>query len=239
MRPLGIVAALAAEAGTLGRATPWGSVQRLSDGTLLVVSGMGPDAAQVAAHRLAEQGAGALLSWGLAGGLDPALAAGSIVLPAAVLSSRGERLGTATQWRAQLAASLAPGLAVSSGDLLTNPVAIDSIEAKAQAFRGTRAVAVDMESFAIAEAAANRLLPFAAVRVIVDTAADSLPHAVTVASRAGHVAIGRLIWELVLAPTELGPLLRLASRYRSAMRALRLTARTGVSAPASPEPRPA
>ncbi len=238
-RPLGIIAALAAEAKTLGRATVQGSVRRLRDGTLVAISGMGAAAAQRAAHELAEQGVGALLSWGLAGGLDPALAAGDLVLPATVLSARGARMRVAPEWHARLAASLTPGFHVSNGALLTNLVAIARSADKAQTFRSTSAVAVDMESFAIAEAAANRHLPFAAVRVIVDTAADSLPHAVTAASRAGGVDIARLLSELLRAPGDLGALLRLAARYRTAMRTLTLAGRAGLSVSFAPTPRPA
>ncbi len=239
MRPLGIVAALAAEANTLGRASGHGPLNRLEDGTLVAISGIGANAAQHAAHQLAEQGASALLSWGLAGGLDPALVAGHLVLPRTVLSSQGAGLTVSPEWHAQLAAALTPGMRISQGSLLTNHVAIDSSAAKAQAFRATNAVAVDMESFAIAEAAATRRLPFAAVRVIVDTAADSLPGAVTAASRAGRVDVARLLWELLRAPADLGALLRLAARYRAAMRSLTVAARAGLSAPPAPAPRPA
>jgi adenosylhomocysteine nucleosidase len=239
VRPIGIVAALATEAATLGRAKPQGSVYQLGDGSLVAISGIGANAAQKAAERLAEQGAGALLSWGLAGGLDPALVAGNLLLPCAVLSPRGARLLVTPDWHARLAAALTPALRFNTGDLLTNPVAIDSSAAKAAAFRATNAVAVDMESFAIAEEAATRRLPFATVRVIVDTAGDSLPPAVTATSRAGRVDIARLLWELLRAPADLGALLRLAARYRAAMRSLTLAARTGLSAPPVSTPRPA
>jgi hopanoid-associated phosphorylase len=214
-------------------------VYRLGDGSLVAISGIGANAAREAAGLLAEQGAGALLSWGLAGGLDPGLVAGDLVLPCAVLSPRGARLMVTPEWHARLAAALTPALRFNTGDLLTNPVAIDSSAAKAAAFRATSAVAVDMESFAIAEAAATRRLPFAAVRVIVDTAADSLPPAVTAASHAGRVDIARLLWELLRAPADLGALLRLAARYRAAMRTLTLAVRAGLSAPPVSTPSPA
>jgi hypothetical protein len=77
------------------------------------------------------------------------------------------------------------------------------------------------------------------MRVIVDTAADSLPRAVTAASRGGRVEITRLLWELLRAPTDLRALLRLAARYRAAMRTLTLAARVGLSVPSTPAPRPA
>jgi hypothetical protein len=41
------------------------------------------------------------------------------------------------------------------------------------------------------------------------------------ASRAGRVQIGRLMSGLILAPGEIGALIRLVQRYRIAMRSLR------------------
>jgi hypothetical protein len=42
------------------------------------------------------------------------------------------------------------------------------------------------------------------------------------ASRAGRVQIGKLLAGLIMAPGEIGGLIRLAQRYRIAMRTLRL-----------------
>ena len=77
-----------------------------------------------------------------------------------------------------------------------------------------------MESAAIARVAAEHGLPFIAVRVIVDTAADSLPRAVVAASTNGEVSFARLIAELIRAPSQLMPLLRLAQRYTAAKQSL-------------------
>ena len=85
---------------------------------------------------------------------------------------------------------------------------------------GPGAVAVDMESLSVAEVAAAHDLPFIAVRVIVDTAADMLPRAIMAASRGGHLNIPRLIGGLAAAPLELIALIRLAQRYRAATRSL-------------------
>jgi hypothetical protein len=84
-----------------------------------------------------------------------------------------------------------------------------------------------MESLAIAQIAATQGLPFIAVRVIVDTALDALPAAVTAASRSGQFRIWRLIGALALAPAELSALIRLAQRYRAARRSLAAIARAG------------
>jgi nucleoside phosphorylase len=229
LKGVGVVAALSVEARTWGEARrrPDG-LSALTDGTLVALSGMGPAAATAAASALVDAGARGLMSFGLAGGLDPELRAGSIVLPSAVISRDGERFATSTDWRARLVAALDATKAlrngaqgpVIAGTLLTSARAIDTLEAKAAAFKATGAVAVDMESLAVAKVASGHSLPFIAVRVIVDTAADVLPRAVVAASAGGQVRIGRLLGELALAPVECVAMIRLARRYRTATRAM-------------------
>jgi adenosylhomocysteine nucleosidase len=222
----GVVAALAAEARALspsmrrGGPKTFSEFSRLHNGTLLAVSGIGCPAAAAAARALVAAQVSALMTFGLAGALDPALAAGTVVLPGELISRDGARFVTCKAWRERVAASL--GFAVSTGTLLTSARAIETPAEKAAAFRDTGAAAVDMESAAVAEVAAAHGLPFIAVRVIVDTAGDALPAAVVAASRAGRVEIWGLIAGLVAAPREIAALIRLARRYRMAMRSLRV-----------------
>ena len=218
---MGVVAALEAEARTLGTAVRRrDGLSSLGDGALLAVSGMGGALAAIAARHLVDAGAKSLMSFGLAGGLDPALDAGTVVLPGEVISRDGARFSTSVTWREQLSTAIAGQRTVSGGILLSSSQPIDAIADKAAAFRDTGAVAVDMESAAIAQVAATHDLPFIAVRVIVDTAADVLPRAVVAASRAGHLSMRRLLGGLAMAPLELVPLIRLAQRYRAATRSL-------------------
>jgi adenosylhomocysteine nucleosidase len=218
---MGVVAALEAEARTLGTAVRRrDGLSSLGDGALLAVSGIGGALAAIAARRLIDAGAMSLMSFGLAGGLDPSLNAGTVVLPREVISRDGSRFLTSTDWREQLSAAIGGQRAVTSGILLSSSVPIDAVADKAAAFRDTGAVAVDMESLAIAHVAAAHDLPFIAVRVIVDTAADVLPRAVVAASRAGHLNLRRLLGGLAMAPLDLVPLIRLARRYRAATRSL-------------------
>jgi adenosylhomocysteine nucleosidase len=218
---MGVVAALEAEARTLGTAVRRrDGLSSLGDGALLAVSGIGGVLAAIAARNLIDAGALSLMSFGLAGGLDPALGAGTVVLPGEVISRDGARFSTSTGWREQLRVAIAGQRVVTAGILLSSSQPIDAVADKAAAFRETGAVAVDMESVAIAQVAAAHGLPFIAVRVIVDTAADVLPRAVVAASRAGHLSLGRLLGGLAMAPLELVPLIRLAQRYRAATRSL-------------------
>jgi adenosylhomocysteine nucleosidase len=225
---VGIVAALAAEARALGPTKAgFEPLRFLADGTMLAVSGIGFLAATRAAESLVNAGATALASWGMAGGLDPALRAGTIVLPGHVISTDGTSLPTTRYWRERLAAALPTRQLIANGKLLSSAHAIAAVADKAAAFGATGALAVDMESLAVAQIAAARGLPFIAVRVIVDTAQDALPRAAIAAGRSGQFQIWRLIGALALAPAEISAVIRLAQRYRAARRSLVAVARAG------------
>ena len=230
MNGLGVVAALDSEARALGSAVRRrDGLCSLSDGVLLAVSGMGGALAAIAARRLADAGAVRLMSFGMAGGLDPELSAGTVVVPTEVISSSGTRFTTSAEWREQLCLGIARQRTSVGGVLLSSAAPVDAVADKATLFHETGAVAVDMESLGIAEVAAARGLPFMAVRVIVDTAGDVLPRAVVAASQAGQVSMRRLIGGLALAPMELFAIIRLAQRYRAARRSLSAVASAGVA----------
>lgn len=189
---------------------------------------MGGAAATQSARSLAEAGAEALVSFGMAGGLDPSLAPGTVFLPSEVISADGAVvIATDESWREQVGTRVA---ALTSGRLLTTSKAVGTQADKALLFRQTGAAAVDMESLAIAEVARSHRLPFLAVRVIVDSALDTLPRAVTAAAdNEGHLRIGRLLGALARTPGELPALIRLGQRYRAANRSLAAVARVGLS----------
>jgi adenosylhomocysteine nucleosidase len=230
----GVVAALAAEARVLGPSQPKGEgLALLADGNLLAVSGMGSKAARSAAERLIDAGATSLVSWGLAGGLDPDLEAGAVCVPREVIAADGSRLPTARSWQESLSSSVPSGRRVDNDALLTAERALETTADKSAARRATGACAVDMESSAVAQVAEAHGVPFIAVRVIVDTARDSIPPAVAGASRAGKVQLGRLILGLMRSPLQIGSLLRLARRYRVALRSLQAIAALGKLEPPS------
>jgi adenosylhomocysteine nucleosidase len=253
----GVVAALALEARTLRWQTRRadGLLSR-SDGTLVAVSGIGTAAAAIAAQRLVDAGVNALVSWGLAGGLDPTLTAGTICLPCVVLAQGGESYATDPRFREILRSAIAArgaaaggtvaggtvaGGTVAGGKLLTSAQAIDAIAAKARAFLETGAVAVDMESAGVAAVAARRGLPFIAVRVIVDAAGDAVPEVALAASREGEVRILPVLLGILKSPRQMAPLLRLSRRLSCATRSLAAVAGSGALAPrayaaASPTP---
>ena len=225
MSVTGIVAALKAEARTLGHLPP---------GRLLMISGMGPQAAARAAQALVAAGADGLLSFGLAGALDPQLGAGAVVLPHSVLGAGGVHAAYGP-WRERLAAQAAAVVdarGVVGGTLLSVAQPLTTVESKSQARASSGACAVDMESFAIAEVAARMGVKFAVARVVIDSATDALPLSVIQATGAyGDVSLPRLVAGLVSAPADLPTLMRLPQRYRAALRALRALAQLDLGLP--------
>jgi adenosylhomocysteine nucleosidase len=204
---IGFVAALGIECESLRR--------RRSASWLVVQSGPGAARASAAAARAIDRGASLLISWGLAGGLDERLGAGTLVLPRRVIEHGKEPLAVDAAWHARLAA-LADEFALALGDLLTVPSALESPAMKRAAAAATRAVAVDMESAAIAAVAARACVPFVAVRVVVDGVADSLPRgAEQWIDERGERRMGAVL-RAVASPREWRGLLTLAKRYREA-----------------------
>jgi len=209
------------EALHLGPVTLGGLPGSLAEGTLLLVSGMGPDAASQGARALVRAGAAALASWGLAGALAPDLAAGDIVIPESITAGDGMTRATAAPWRVRLSAALCERHRVMGGTLLSRPAVVSTAVEKAALFHSTGAIAVDMESLAIAAVAEDHRLPFIAVRVIVDRADDELPVAVTSATDAqGRVRTWRMLTGLITEPRQIPSLLRLSRRYRAARRVM-------------------
>jgi adenosylhomocysteine nucleosidase len=240
---VGIVAALTAEARTLGplppaaRRGPAGepSIHTLADGNLLVISGMGPQRATRAAQALVAAGAESLLSFGLAGALEPDLRAGDVLLPRDVRDETGQVHTTYGPWRERLAARARAradhqvrvgGVLLSVVQPLTGPMS------KSQAWSQTGANGVDMESFAIASVAVERGVTFAVLRVVIDTAVDTVPASLTQATDAyGEASYARLAAGLLRSPADWAALLRLARRYRIAMHSLRSSGQRGLGLP--------
>ena len=134
-----------------------------------VVSGAGIAAAGRAATVLLEGHAPALLvSAGFAGGLDPALARGAVVL------ATGTVRGGAPRFPLARIAALLPA-ASTDVDIATVDSIVATTAAKRDLRAATGAAIVDMETHAVAAAAAATTTPCASVRIVSDAAGDELP----------------------------------------------------------------
>ncbi len=179
-----------------------------------VVAGGGlPAGARAAAEALAAQGVSALMSFGLAGGLDPALAPGMLVVPRRVVSAAGD-------WTADPALAEACGGVTTEAMFAGETIAATAAE-KAALHARTGAAAIDLESGEVAAAAARHGLPFVVVRAICDPADRDLPPAALAAlNSAGAIGLGRVLASLLRAPRQLPLLLALARDAGAARRAL-------------------
>ena len=189
-------------------------------GSVVAVAG-GGDFAFLADHveRAIAEGASGVLSFGIAGGLDPELRPGDIVVGNAVIYGR-ERFKADEIWRQRLATSL-HGAGVRMGEIAASDVPVGSRELKAALRQATGAVAVDMESHVAGRLAAQHKLPFAVLRVVGDDAYRSLPPAAVAGlASGGTIDIQGVLKSLLRQPSQLPQLLRVSVDTNKAMASL-------------------
>ena len=143
--------------------------------TLVYVSGLGAPFAQRVIEEAKQAGAKGIVSYGVCGGLDPALKAGSIALPKSILGSKETVVDL--QWHNWMYDLLISDFDITTDKLLTVESAVETVEEKTALFEKTGASVVDMESSILANQAAKHGLAFIAVRVVHDPASQTVPKA--------------------------------------------------------------
>nr|WP_275944086.1 purine and other phosphorylase-like protein, family 1 [Azomonas macrocytogenes] len=228
MHSVGIVVALKAEADAFtAQASRPECLVPLAEGCGLLLSGMGPGAARKAAQNLVDAGAQALATFGVAGALEPGLRSGTLLCPQRILDESGRVYTADPAWRDRLQQrlTLAALPMITDATLLSLPEPLSTATAKMAAQSRYAATAVDMESAAVAAVAADRGLPFVALRSIIDERDDMLPEALQAAIDPwGRPRPLKLIATLVHHPWLLARLPGLSSRMGKAVRALRAAA---------------
>ena len=211
--PIGVVAALDLEGRIAAPAIRPGS-------ETLHVSGPGADRAFAAAKRAIAGGARGLVSFGLAGGLTPAAAPASVLLPESG-SGRDYRWSADRGWHGRLRQALEADFALVENPLYSADRVLTTVREKSEAATSSGAAAVDMESASIARAAEESELPFVVLRVVVDGSGDALPASVaSLVTDDGRTRYSGLAG-FVLAPNQLPLLFRLAGRSGKARQTLR------------------
>ena len=129
-------------------------------------------------------------------------------------------MATDPNWRAEwAAAAAAAGLHTAGGGLLDSAQAVTSIADKRILYEASSAVAVDMESYAVAAGAG---VPFVAARAIADPAGRPLPRsAISSIGPDGVLRVGRVIFRACLRPWEASALLQLRRDTDAALASLR------------------
>jgi len=166
-----------------------------------------------ASARLIARGVSGLVSFGLAGGIDPTLAPGAILVPSVVMLD-------ADRWDADIALTHRLGGA-TAGAIYGGGQIVATAAAKAALHARTGAAAVDLESAAVAQVARQNALPFAVLRAVCDPASRDLPHAALVAlDAAGTIGAWRVASAVLSRPWEIPALIGLARDAARARHAL-------------------
>jgi len=163
-----------------------------------------------------------IVSFGVAGGLDPSLEPGHVVVATEVVAGR-------TRWQAASALkenlTATPGLdrmRVTEGILAGSERIVVCTHSKAALRRATGAAAVDMESHIAAHYAEDNGLPFAALRVVADPASRTLPEVAVAALKSdGKIDPWRVLRGIARRPHAIPALLRTARDFNRAIAGLR------------------
>jgi adenosylhomocysteine nucleosidase len=207
---LGIVAALEMERRWIGVPE-----------ALVELSGVGDARAESAARRLVESGATALASWGVAGGLDPNLRPGTVVLPDTVIGGDGSSHEVDLAWRDRLLERVRGRVVTSTSPLYHATSVITTADEKRAVYERIGAGAADMESAAVARVASANHIPWIAVRVVVDAAGQDLPvEILTATGDNGRLRVGSIVG-LILRPRFWRPLIALGRAGAVASRSMR------------------
>jgi len=231
-KTIGIVAALPGEAKALLGRCSWRKAKGflhcrsvLKDGTDLVVvqSGMGMGNAFSAAGWLSEKGVAALGCFGVSGGLDPGLGVGDLVFADAVFLERDD--GAYLVWKKGGCDSditfnfqSVKGLTASWGSIVTVQTPVLNTAGKRALFDRTGAMAVDMETAAVARAASRSGLPFFAVRTICDSADVTIPESIyQCVDQQGRPRFPHLLGLIIRKPLLISHLLRMNRDFTAAL----------------------
>jgi adenosylhomocysteine nucleosidase len=219
----GILVALPEELRTLTKTKiKQGECVTVAKNTIITLSGSGPANARIAAQILIGQGAKQLISWGCAGALAPHLKAGDLIIPESISSQDNNLIATHTQWSKKTIANLTSSIKYYTGTLLERDSVVALADTKNKLHQSTHALAVDMESGAVARIAQQAQIPFIALRSIVDPANLDLPLAINHAmTETGLVSIPKLLLYLCAHPNEIPRLIKLGLNFNAANKTLK------------------
>ena len=196
-------------------------------GVGIACSGGSAERARSEARRLVAEGAAALVSFGLAGGLAPGLRPGDLLLPHLVRSTGPASWPVDPVWRERVQARLAAGgIQPNAGAVVGSDRILATAADKCTLFEALGALAVDMESHAVAAVATDAGVPFLVLRALADPFDQAVPQVAREALRPdGRIRIRATYGGLLRQPGQLIELFSLARQSALALVALRRGAR--------------
>ena len=219
----GIVVALPEELTTLtSKKIDKGRCFFITDKLLVVYSGAGHVNAKSASELLVAKGANRLISWGCAAALSESLKPGDLILADELIDAGNVVMATSADWLAYAKNSLAKFVVIQSGRLAESTSIVSSSKEKKRLHSTTGAIALDMESVAVARVAKQHTLPFLTIRVIADPVNMDLPRAIYYSlNDQGEMVLRKLLLFLFLHPAELPGLIKLGLYFNAAKKTLK------------------
>jgi adenosylhomocysteine nucleosidase len=163
-----------------------------------------------------------VVSFGVAGGLDPSLKSGDVVVATEVVAGDARWLAGVSLSEQQIASIALGRRRVVRGGLAGAEEMIAGQSCKAALHSETGALAVDMESHIAAAYAAEAGLPFAALRVISDPASRALPDLARTAIKPnGEIDLGMILRGVARNPRALRGLVSTGIDFNRALKSLR------------------
>lgn len=196
------------------------------DGVATLCSGADAQALRTALAARNDAEYSAVISFGLAGGLDPELEPGDPVVATRAVSafepSESDARSRSALRQVLVAGFSGAGISARHGAVAGVDAPVLTVAGKSALRASSGAIAVDMESHLADEFARRRGLPFAIVRVVGDPAARALPALATKAVKpSGGVDVPFVMRELARQPAQLADLVRAGLDARAAFATLR------------------
>ena len=188
---------------------------------LLIISGMGKEAAEYAFQNLSKHRLSALISWGTACSLVHELQAGQIILPKNILTQDLRLCCVEPMLHQQVVLALEEQLSIETRDLIQTDKILTTPQQRGFLAQ-SGAIAADMESFTLGELAKSKEIPYIAIRCIIDELDSQLPQCcIQAVDNNGVVKLSTLLSELIKRPQECSDLLSMFKKYYIAKRRLR------------------
>ena len=218
---IGIIAALPAEAKCLySKKLKAGLPVEIQQDVFLCLSGIGHESALIAAKKLTALKVNALISWGVAGAIDKSVNSGDIIL-ANSIANESNRYSTSENWLSRVSEHLRSTRMVSIGGIASSKEICASTTDKLHLLQKTGALAVDMESAAIAETATANNLDLLVIRTISDDAGTVIPEAILKhTNNLGQPRIFNFMLSCIMNPNQIRKIFSLASGYKKGLASL-------------------
>ena len=182
-----------------------------------------PANAAALAGEMISSGSKALLSFGMAGGLSADLKAGAVIVASSVIAPDGTVFETSVSWLEKVRAVIGEDATIAA--IAGSDAVVASPEAKRALAEDTGAIAVDMESHAVARVAAAEGAAFLIIRAVADPVDRAIPAWVLGnISDAGRPRTGAILAGLALRPWDLAALVGLKGDSDRALASLRRVA---------------